>query len=812
MYDLIHDLRHTLRRLARTPIFTITTVVTLALGIGANTAIFSMINSMLLKPLPFPQPDRLVAAWQTAPGVNIKDLNASIADYVTYREESKTFADVAIWTGGSATVTEFAEPERVDGISATFRLLPMLGVQAILGRGFTEKDDASSSPQVVMLGYGYWQRRFGGDPKVIGRRIMADGKAREIIGVLPEGFWFMDMRHDLMLPLKFDRAAVGLAGYQFQGIARLHPGVTLHQANADVARMIAIELRRFPPPKGMSIQMMEDARLAPNLRMLADDLVGDIGSSLWVVMATIGLLLLIACANVANLLLVRTEGRAQELAVRAALGAGRGRIARELFIESIVLALTGGILGVGFAIAAVKLAVSTSPARLPRLEQISVDSTALLFTLAVSIVAGIAFGAIPVWKNGGVQMIAALRAGGRNASSSRERNVARNSLTAVQVALALVLLIGSGLMIRTFYSMRGVHPGFNHPEALQTLRISIPSSANSKGAEMLVKQHNLVDRLASIPGVSVVGLTTALPMAGSASQDPIYASDHTYAANQIPPLRRFITAAPGTFQALGVPLAAGREYTWTDIHEKRQVVLISENFAREYWGSAQAAIGKQIRENMNDPWSEVIGVTGDVRQDGVDKKAPATIYWPLRSADSITFLIRSPQVGSERFASEIRQNVWAVSSNLPITEMKTMKEIYEKSMSRTAFTVTLLTVSGGMALLLAAVGIYAVISYAVAQRTREIGIRMALGAQRGSLKMMFVRNGLLWGGIGVAAGLAGAVSVSRLMTALLFDVSPVDPLTYSVVVVGLLAVAAGASYLPARRITRVDPLEALRAD
>ncbi len=812
MHDLIHDLRHTVRRLARTPIFTITTVVTLALGIGANTAIFSMINSMLLKPLPFPQPDRLVAAWQTAPGVNIKDLNASIADYVTYREESKAFADAAIWTGGSATVTEFADPERVDGISATFRLLPMLGVLPILGRGFTEKDDASSSPQVVMLGYGYWQRRFGGDPKVIGRRIMADGKAREIIGVLPEGFWFMDMRHDLMLPLQFDRAAIRLAGYQFQGVARLHAGVTLQQANADVARMIAMELRRFPPPKGMSLQMMEDARLAPNLRMLADDLVGDIGRSLWVVMAMIGLLLLVACANVANLLLVRTEGRAQELAVRAALGAGSGRIARELFIESMVLALTGGILGVGFAIAAVKLAVSKSPARLPRLEQISVDSTALLFTLVISIVAGIAFGAIPVWKNGGAHVMAALRAGGRNASSSRERNIARNSLTAVQVALALVLLIGSGLMIRTFYSMRGVHPGFNHPEALETLRISIPSSANRNDAEVLVKQHSLVDRLAGIPGVSVVGLTSSLPMAGPTSQDPIYARDHTYAVNQIPPLRRFITAAPGTFQALGVPLAAGREYTWTDIHEKRKVVLISENFAREYWGSAQAAIGKQIRENMNDPWSEVIGVTGDVRQDGVDKKAPATVYWPLRSADSITFLIRSPQVGTEKFAGEIRQNVWAVSSNLPITEMKTMQEIYEKSMSRTAFTLMLLAVSGGMALLLAAVGIYAVISYSVAQRTREIGIRMALGAQRGNLKMMFVRNGLVWGGIGVAAGLAGAVSLSRLMAALLFDVSPVDPLTYSVVVVGLLAVAVGASYLPARRITRVDPLEALRAD
>jgi predicted permease len=771
-----------------------------------------MINSVLLKPLPFPEPDRLVGVWQTAPGVNIKDLNASVADYITYREDSKTFADVAIWNGRSVTVTELADPEHVDGIMATFRLLPMLGVKPILGRGFTEKDNATTSPEVVMLSHGYWQRRFSGDPKVIGRRIMADGAAREIIGVLPKGFWFMDMKHDLILPLRFDRASVRLAGYNFQGIARLRPGVTIQQANSDVARMIGIELRKFPPPKGMSLQMMEDARLGPNLRSLTDDLVGDIGRSLWVVMATIGVLLLIACANVANLLLVRTEGRAQELAVRAALGAGRGRIARELLMESLALALMGGIIGVGFAIAAVKLALTTSPARLPRLELISVDATALLFTLLVSLAAGIAFGVIPLLKHGGVQVIGALRAGGRNASASRDRNIARNSLTVVQVALALVLLIGSGLMIRTFYSLRRVHPGFSKPESLQTLRISIPRIASSKDADLLVKQHELVNRLASLPGVTAVSLMNGLPMTGFSSQDPISASDHSYAENQIPPLRRFITAAPGTFQALGVPIVAGREFTWTDAHEKRQVVMIGESFAREYWGSAQAAIGKQIRSDPTGPWSEVIGVAGDIRHDGVDKKAPTTVYWPLRVANSMTFLLRSPRAGTESFTAEIRQNVGAGSSGLPITDMKTMKEIYDRSMSRTAFTLTLLAISGGMALLLAAVGIYAVISYAVAQRTREIGIRMALGAQQGNLKMMFVRNGLLWGGVGIAAGLAAAVALSQLMTALLFEISPVDPLTYLVVVAGLFAAAATASYLPARRITRVDPLEALRAE
>jgi predicted permease len=812
LYDFIRDLKHTLRRLARTPLFTLATLVTLALGIGANTAIFSVINGVLLKPLPFEQPDRLIGVWQTAPGVNIKDLNACIADYVTYREHSKTFADVALWNGRSVTVTEFNDPERVDGLNATFRLLPMLGIQPILGRGFNERDNDTSGPEVVMLGYGYWQRRFGGDRNVIGRRIMADGAAREIIGVLPQGFWFMDMRHDLVLPLRFDRANVRLAGYNFQAIARLRPGVTAQDANADVARMIPIEQRSFPPPKGMSTKMFEDARLGPNVRMLKDDLLGDIAKSLWVVMATIGMVLLIACANVANLLLVRTEGRAQELAVRAALGAGRGRIARELMIESLALAVMGGLMGVGFAIAAVKLVLKMSPARLPRFEQIAVDPAALIFTVAVSLVAGLAFGAIPVLKQGGVRLAEGLRAGGRNASSGRERNFARNTLTVIQVALALVLLIASGLMIRTLRSMRQVDPGFRNPETLQALRISIPRSSALKDADLPQLHQNLVNRLASIPGVTAVSLISGLPMTGATSQDPIAASDRTYGANQIPPLRRFITAAPRTFNALGASIIAGREFSWTDIHEKRQVVVISENFAREYWGSARAAVGKQIRSNPNDPWSEVIGVAADIRHDGVDKKAPTTVYWPLRTPNSMTFMVRSTRAGTESFTTEIRQSVWALNRNMPITEVRTMKEVYDKSMSRTAFILTLLAISGGMALLLAAVGIYAVVSYTVAQRTREIGIRLALGAQQRKVKMMFVRNGLLWGGIGSAAGIAAASALSRLMSTLLFDISPIDPLTYSAVAAGLLVVAAVASYLPARRVTRVDPVEALRAE
>jgi len=406
----------------------------------------------------------------------------------------------------------------------------------------------------------------------------------------------------------------------------------------------------------------------------------------------------------------------------------------------------------------------------------------------------------------------ALRAGGRNASASRDRNFARNTLTVVQVALALVLLIGSGLMIRTFQSMRRVHPGFNGVETLQTLRISIPRNAAPKDAELLRMQQNLVDRLAALPGISAVSFIGSLPMTGSRSQDPIFASDRSYPAGQIPPLRRFITVAPGAFGTLGVPLVAGREYTWADIHNQRRVVLIAENFAREYWGSPQAAVGKQIRSNPNDPWSEIIGVAGDIRHDGADKKAPSTVYWPQRSSNSMTFLLRTHRAGTESLFTEVRKTVWAVNANLPITDMRTMKEVYDRSMSRTAFTLTLLAISGFMALLLAAVGIYAVISYTVAQRTREIGIRMALGAEHGKLKLMFVRHGLLWAAIGATVGLTAAAGLSRLMSALLFEISPLDPLTYAMVALCLLATAAVASYLPARRVTRVDPMDALRAE
>lgn len=812
MSELLRDLKHAMRRLARTPMFSVATITTLALGIGANVAVFSVIYGVLLKPLPYREPDQLIAVWQTAPGVNIKDLNASLADYLTYKEHSQTFADVGLWKEGAATVNEKGVAERVSFASVTYRMLPLLGVQPLLGRSFIESDDAQSSPEVVMLSHGYWQRQFGGDASIVGRRITIDGNPVEVIGILPQSFWLMDIPHEIVVPMRFNRAEVRLAGYNYQAVARLKPGVTIDQANRDVARMIALELAQFPAPEGMSLKQMQEARLGPNVRSLKDDFLGDTGKSLWVVMATIGMVLLIACANVANLLLVRTEGRSREIAVRVALGAGRARLAREMFVESFAVAFMGGALGMVLASLVLTLTLKLIPARLPRLDQVSVDATTLLFALAVSVLVGVALGAIPVLKQGGIKVTDALRAGGRNASAGRDRNFARGALTVLQVALALVLLVGSGLMVRTFGSIRRVQPGFSDPAQLTVMNLSIPQDAAPDAARTFALQRNIVDRLQAIAGVSAVSMMDGLPMTGFTSQDPIFASDKVYAESQIPPLRRFIRTAPQTFRTLGTPIVAGREYSWEDLEQDRKVALISENFAKEYWGSATAAVGKQIRENPTEPWSEVVGVIADVRHDGVDQPAPATVYWPERGRRSLTYIVRGSRESSQAYTNELRAAVQAASASIPITNLRTMKEVYDKSMSRTAFTLTLLAVSGGMALLLAVVGVYAVISYTVAQRSREIGIRIALGAQQQGVQLLFVRKGLVLAGIGAGAGVIVAVALARVMSSLLFEISPLDPLTYVLVVVGLLAAAALASYVPTLRVSRVHPSEALRAE
>ncbi len=802
--------------------FAAITLITLAIGIGANTAIFSVINGILLKPLPYPESDRLVGVWHTAPGLGFTDLNASPATYLTYREEGRTFVDSGIWQNDSVSVTGLGEPEQVESLNVTDGVLPVLGVRPLIGRWFTRKDDSPGSQDTVILTYGYWQRKFGGDASVIGRRIIVDAKAHEVIGVMPRTFRFLNAKPALLTPLKLERSKLFIGNFSYQEVARLKPGVTLAAANADVARMLPIMMRKFPVPPGMNLKMLEEARLGPNVRPLKQDVVGDVGKVLWVVMATIGLVLLIACANVANLLLVRADGRQQELAIRAALGAGWTRIARELLLESLTLGVIGGALGLALAYAAVRLLVSIAPASLPRLEEISIDPLVLVFTLGISLLAGVLFGLIPVFKYAGPQLGTALREGGRSLSQGRERHRARSVLVIVQVALALVLLISSGLMIRTFQALKNVQPGFTRPGEILTLRVSIPE-AQVPDKDRVLRMHNeIAMKISEIPGVSSVGLSNSITMDGGKNNDPIFAEDKTYSSSTIPPMRRFKFISPGFFASMGNPLLAGRDLTWTDIFEKRSVVLISENFAREYWGNPSQALGKRIHENPKSPWREIVGVVGNERDDGVNKKAPTIVYWPMVVREfwgdplmvrrTLAFAVRSSRTGSSDFLHQVRQAVWSVNPNLPLADVRTVQEIYDKSLARTSFTLTILAVAGGMALLLGLIGIYGVISYSISQRTREIGIRMALGAPREQVRQMFVRHGLSLTGIGVACGLVAALALSRLMSSLLFEVNPIDPVTYGAVSVGLLAAATLASYLPARRATVIDPVDALRME
>ena len=818
-------LRQVLRRLSRAPLFTAITLITLAVGVGANTVIFSVLEGVLLKPLPYPHSEQLIGVWHTAPGIGIKDLNMSPSNYFIDREQSTTLEDIGLYSGDSFSVTGTGEPEQVVGLDVTDGTLPILGVTPALGRLFTREDDAPGSPETALLSYGFWQQKFGGAASAIGTSITVNGKPREIIGVLPRGFHFLNYQDPaLVVPFKFDRNKLTLGNFSYQALARLKPGVTIAQASADIARLLPIITRSFPAPPGFSVKLFEKAQIGPNLRPLKQDVVGDVGNVLWVLMGSIGMVLLIACANVANLLLVRVDGRRQELAIRTALGAGWKRIASELLFESVTLGLMGSLLGLALAYGALRVLVAMAPTGLPRIHEIGIDIPVLLFTFAIALFSSLLFGSIPVFKYAGAHLNTGLREGGRTLSQSRQQHRARNVLVVVQVALALLLLICSGLMIRTFRALMHVSPGFFAPESVQTFRFFVPDThvPDSERERVVRMDEELLNKLAAIPGVSSASFSTAIPMDGNSSNDPIFAQDRAYAEGELPPLRRFKFVSPGSFATLGTPLIAGRDLTWTDTYQKLPVAIVSENFAREYWRDASNALGKRIRVGTNDDWREIIGVVGDVHDDGVSQPAPTTVYWPIMMdrfegqremlRRGIAFAIRSPRAGSQAFLNEIRQTVWSADSNVPVADAHTLGHYYTRSMARTSFTLIMLGAAGGMALLLGIVGIYGVIAYSVSQRTREIGIRMALGAQRKSLVAMFVRQGLWLTGIGVACGLVAAFAAMRLMSALLFNVNPVDPFTYSAVAIGVVATAYLACYLPSRRAATVNPVDSLRAE
>ncbi len=823
MNSTTSQLRQIVRRLWRAPIFTIVTLITLGAGVGANIAVFSVVEGVLLKPLPYPHAESLVGVWHTAPGLNLDDVNMAPSNYFIYREQNRVFEDIGMYEGDSVSVTGQGNPEQVHALDVTDGVLPILGVTPMLGRWFSRSDVQPGSPDTVMLDYGYWQRRFGGDRSIVGRVIRVDGKPRQVIGVMPKEFRFLDGEQPaLFIPFQFDRNKTTLGQFSYDGIARLRPGVTLQAANTDIARMIPIVFKSFPAPPGFSLGLFDKARMGPKVRPLTQDVIGDVGKLLWVLMGSIGIVLLIACANVANLLLVRAEGRHQELAVRAALGASPWRIAREFLLESAVLGVFGSALGLVLAWGALRLLVALGPDGLPRLHDIGIDWTVLAFTIGVSLFCSLLFGSIPALRYAGTRVGTGLREGGRTLSQGRERHRTRNILVVIQVSLAFVLLICSGLMIRTFRALTHVDPGYDTTAKIQTVRLSISEADVPKADDVLRMQAAIAQRMAAIPGVSAVGFGNSVPMDGNQWSDPVWAQDRSYADGSMPPLRRFKFGAPGFLATLGIPLIAGRDFTWDEAYQKVPVGIVSENFAREYWGSAANALGKHIRVSTKDDWREIVGVIGDMHDDGMNKDAPPIAYWPtlmnhFESDDVnvrrwVAFAIRSPRAGSESLMKDIRQAVWSVDANLPLTDVRTQEYFYTKSISRTSFTLVMLAIAAGIALLLGVVGLYGVIAYSASQRTREIGIRIALGAQRNTITTMFVRQGLLLAGSGVVCGLLLALAATRLLRSLLFHVSPMDPVTYGLACVALCGAAVLASYIPSRRTASVNPVEALRAE
>jgi predicted permease len=813
----MRDVRHALRTIRTRPGFSAAVLLSLALGIGANTAIFSVAHAVLIRPLPYPASDALVGVSNTIAiqAQVFPDADLSAGMWAALQEHATAFAHFGVWTSGASTVTGMGDPEQLTSVTATQGVLPALAVPAQIGRWFSREDDTAGSTHTVILSYGYWQRKFAGSPDVLGRSIVIDFIARQVIGVMPRDFRFLNLTPDLFLPQRFAKTGLRPDVFNYAGLARLRPGITVAQANQDVARV----WKTWGEREGTA-KMLESLHVRPSLRPLKKDVVGDIGLVLQVLMGALGLVLLLVCANVANLVLVRAQSRRQEFAIRAALGASWPRLARELLVESLTLGVLGGGLGVAIAYAGLRVLVVQGPADLPRLAEISLDGTALAFALACSLGTSLLFGLAAVLRLGAPGRIESARGATHGTGQLRTQN----ALVVTQVALAFVLLVASGLMLRSFAALRAVSPGFTHPEQIQTVRLSIPEALVPEIDRVIRMQTDIRDRLAALPGVTAAGFANGLPLETEYHNGIPVGVEGKTSDNEVPPNRPIRTISPGLLASLGTRMAAGRDFTWEDVFQKRRVALVSENLARENWGSVASAPGKRIRIGRDGPWTEVVGVVENVHADGVNKPAPPTVYLragvdpPARPGGvavvrrSLTFSIRSQRAGTEAFVSEVAAAIHVVNPDLPLAKVRTLNQVYRRSLARTSFALVLLGIAGAIALTLAIVGVYGVLAYAVAQRRREVGIRIALGAEPLMLQWLFLRRGLMVYVVGGVIGAASAGALTRWIASLLFGVTPLDPLTYAVAAALIALAALIASYVPARRAASVDPMETLRAE
>lgn len=802
------ELRHALRRLARAPGFTLVVILTLALGIGANTAIFSVVNTVLLRALPYRESERLVTVQHFYANLDNMKAPVSAPGFRDYSARTRIFSSASVETGWQPNLTGAGEPERLRGTRATARLFSTLGASPVVGRAFAPDDDQPGRPKIVVLSHALWQRLFGGRPDAIGARMILDGEPHEVVGVMPAGFRdFFNRRAELWTPLVFrpEQLSDNQRTSEFLDFtARLAPGVSLEAARADMSAF-ATQLRQdftgaYPPGWTLTVTPLHEAAT------------GGIRTALLVLLGAVGFVLLIACANVANLFLARAASRQKEVAVRAALGARRRDIVRQLLTESLSVSAAGGVAGVLLAWLAVRTLVAWNPPSLPRVDELRLDGNVLLFTLVLTVVTGVLFGLVPALQLLRTELQDTLREGGRG-SSGRHGERSRRILVVAEFALALTLLTGAGLLMRSFARVQGITPGFA-PEQLLTFNLALPRNAYPNDTVVVAAFERIFERVAAVPGVRGVGSTTTLPFGGGWSTGSFNIEGYQPPAGQPGPWGDVRVVSPGFFAALEVPLKSGRTFTADDREGGARVVVIDEEFQRRYFPQGDA-LGKRLTFNrLSDSsitWFTIVGVVGHTMHEGLDAEARIQYYFPLaqqpRSQAALAVRTRGDPMS---MLATVRQAVHSIDRDLPLSDVATMESRIEQSVGERRFSTFLLTLFSLVALALASIGIYGVMAYAVAQRSRELGVRMALGAARPTVLRLVLGSGLRLALAGVGIGVVGAFALTRLLASQLFGVSATDPLTFGSVAALLLGVAATATLVPALRATRVDPVIALR--
>jgi putative ABC transport system permease protein len=804
MDHLRQDLTYAIRRLLKNPGFTGIAVITLALGIGANSAIFSVINAVLFQPLPFPEPHRLVGVYQVWKGTrNV----ISPSNFLDIRQQTRTLEDAAALDSTEFTLTGGGDPLRLRGseVSATF--FDVLRVRPLLGRTFAPDENEPGKDKVVVLGHSLWQQRFGSRADAVGSSIVLDGHPRTIVGVMPPGFSY-PAEQQLWVPIEYtDDTRKARGAWYLSAIARLKAGVSPEQSASEVATLGKALEQAYPD---------ENTDVGFTTFPLHEAIVGDLRPALLVLLGAVGFVLLIACANVANLLLARAVARETELAVRTALGAGRRRLVRQLLTESLVLGITGGLIGLLVAFWGSDLLVSLQPEGIPRLNEVRIDRQVVMFTMAISLVTGIIFGALPALQMTRGSLSASLKEGGRGNMAAAGSARLRGTLIVAEMALAVTLLAGAGLLIKSFGKLQAVDPGFR-PQDTLSFELSLPSTQYEKDPQIIAFFERLTARIEALPGVTSVGGVMGLPLSGMRFNISFKVEGRPDAAPGQQPAMEVRVATADYFRTLGVPLKRGRLFTEADTADAARVVVLSEAAAKKFFPN-EDPLGKRIdmgwtREDESRAGGEVVGIVGDVKELGLDEEFPAEIYLPMRQwpVGRMAIVARTA-VPPLTLAGEVKQAVQELDANLPVNEIRTVEAVVAESIAQPRFYMLLLGAFAAVALVLAAIGIFGVMSYTVSQRTREIGIRMALGAQGGSVVSMVVRQAMVLASAGLIVGLLAAVALSRTIATLLFDMSPTDPATFATVTGLLAGVAFLASYLPARRAASVDPIEALRAE